>query len=150
MTAITEVDKTHPTVDYTNKRFKPLTNEDRVKGDSYSVYDSVKQKVCIPDLKNIWQARIRADALNHKHYCTLEAKEGEMFLWNIKKKDWPDPKFAALKTIRAGVQAYDINGTPLTEADEMLPIFIHKSEEHVVDAIMMQKTFPGKRYNKFA
>jgi len=46
-----------------------------------------------------------------------------------------------IKTLRLGKTAYDINGNALSDAEGFAPVFIHRSESDLHNAIMMELTF---------
>ena len=64
----------------------------------------------------------------------------EIFLGNTRREDGSfGPLAKTLKTVRLGNVAYCIEGKPLPT--DYAPIFIHRSEETLYDAIMMGRTF---------
>lgn len=50
-------------------------------------------------------------------------------------------KSKGLKTLRFGKVSFDIHGKPLAEAEGYSPLFINRSEEHLYNEIMMERTF---------
>jgi len=121
--------------DYAGKRFTVFTKVGEVT--ELSVFDNETKQHVAKDLPNIWAARLKADELNREHYCHIEAKEGEKFLWNDYVKDFPDKRLESLKTLRAGTTPYSINGDLLQEYEGVLvPVFIHTSELKALDELM--------------
>ena len=67
-------------------------------------------------------------------YIHEELKEGEVWVFNSDaNKPLPFNSDGALKTMRFGKQALDINGHKLSP-DYILPVYIHKSELDLVSA----------------
>lgn len=89
------------------------------------------------------------DAQKHTS-CHHELAHGEIYVGNTsgnvrweKGVDIPT-RFAPLKTIRLGEQAYDINGKPLSR-DYCRPLIIHKSEHEAHNRIMTEEFNKIKR-----
>lgn len=66
-----------------------------------------------------------------------EEGKGETFVGNTKLSEWPNQKYATLKTARLGVDAFDIEGNLLDLKEGMRPLFIGNSEHAKYEAIMM-------------
>src|ERR1044072_9083128 len=70
------------------------------------------------------------------HFDSKELRFNEIFLGNTSKTEaYPPIYLSALKTIRLGSQAYDIDGNKLSP-DYCRPIFLDKNEEGLYDQIM--------------
>ena len=78
------------------------------------------------------------------HHYT-EVRPGEIFVGNTKTEGGVPENLCALKTIRLGDQALDIDGNEL-DPGYMRPLFIHESEAKAYDRIMMKRTFPDQHY----
>ena len=71
-----------------------------------------------------------------------ELRQGEVWLGNRPTEDGIRDDEKHLKTIRLGLQAYDIHDKPIDPA-YMLPLIIHKSEEQEYDRIYQNRMKNG-------
>lgn len=87
----------------------------------------------IPGYEWIGNGNFTVDAYRHTS-CHHELRPGEIWMGNTSGDDRWDfgvkipHRYAGLKTVRLGEQAYYICGTPISR-DYCRPLIIHKSEE---------------------
>lgn len=72
-----------------------------------------------------------------------EASDKEIFVGNTNATKIPE-HLTALKTVRLGEQAYDLDGKKIPK-EYMRPLIIGRSEGGQYDRIMMRRTF-GENY----
>ena len=72
-----------------------------------------------------------------------EASDNEIFVGNTTSTAVPE-YLVALKTVRLGDQAYDLDGKKISK-DYMRPLIIGRAEAGQYDRIMMRRTF-GEKY----
>jgi hypothetical protein len=65
-------------------------------------------------------------------------QQGEEFVGNVPAKGGVPAHYRDIKSARLGKQAFDINGKVIPQ-HQMLPLFIHKSEMHIYNAIYLER-----------